>query len=225
MFQFDDESDEEDGDNGMASQNDNDLPGDWLHEHGAKNLHKSWFVQPKYMPDWLYHFFGETVGPLIFVKNGQHLAKPWLFTESREYAPASFWIYPPEPVISLSSYHFDPLTLYHLQIFLWLPHCYVTELWCPNCTGLLEKNGTLAPHQIIEIVDNFYIVFTLQAQYLEALFELVHGHQVEANTLQTTMDQYFNDSIPSFGDFGDCQKYAGFVPSEHYLAKNDDKGH
>lgn len=43
MFQFDDESDEEDGDNGMASQNDNDLPGDWLHEHGAKNLHKCTF--------------------------------------------------------------------------------------------------------------------------------------------------------------------------------------
>ena len=55
-------------------------------------------------------------------------------------------------------------------------------------------------------------------QYLEAAFELVRGQQVEADKLQTTMHQYFNDAIPAFGNFADQDKYAGFVPSDHYLA-------
>jgi hypothetical protein len=60
---------------------------------------------------------------------------------------------------------------------------------------------------------------TIQLQYLEALFDLVHGHQVDADAIQTTLHDHFGNSVPSFGNFGDCQKYAGFVPSEHYLAK------
>ena len=55
-------------------------------------------------------------------------------------------------------------------------------------------------------------------QYLEAAFELVQGWQVKADKLQTMMHQYFNDAIPAFGNFADQDKYAGFVPSDHYLA-------
>lgn len=32
------------------------------------------------------------------------------------------------------------------------------------------------------------------------------------------MHQYFNDAIPAFGNFTDQDKYAGFVPSDCYLA-------
>lgn len=111
------------------------------------------------MPDWLYQFFGQTVGLLIFSKHGRHLAKPCLFTEGKDYAPASFWIHPPKPVMSPSTYHFDPPTLYRPHIFLWLLHFYVHELQCPNCTtGTLEKNSVLSPRRITDIEDNFYIV-------------------------------------------------------------------
>jgi hypothetical protein len=280
-FQFDGESDDDnDNDSGMSSQNDDDSPSDCMHKIGDGSLCKcgfckqiiiqlldsfvAWFIQPKYMPDWLYHYFGETVRPLIHSRNGRHLVKPPLFTESRNYAPASFWIYPPEPVIMLSSHKFDPQTLYCPRIFLWLPHFYVTELRCLKCSGLLEKNGALAPHQITDVEDNFYIVTwayycqkgcwshfhgwsekllstlpayirlafpailsyngglshqvitqlqvgnqhkmgpngvhallcemhtlhfnVLHAQYLEALFDLVHGHQA-ADMIQTTLHQ------------------------------------
>jgi hypothetical protein len=60
---------------------------------------------------------------------------------------------------------------------------------------------------------------TLQAQYLEAVFELVRGRQAELDKIQTTMHHYFDNVVPSFGNFTDHQKYAGFVPSERYLAK------
>ena len=255
------------------------------------------------MPDWLYHFFGETVGPLIFSKRGRQLLKPRLFTEGRDYAPSSFWIHSHEPVMSLSSYHFDPPTLYRPRVFLWLPHFFVKELRCPTCrTGILEKSGALTPRRITDIEDNFYIVTwayycrkgcrshfhgwshkllsslpaylrlafpatlsyrsglsnrviaqlrvgnqhkmgphgvhsllcemhtlqfnTLQVQYLEAAFELVRGRQVEADKLQTTMHQYFNDAIPAFGNFMDQDKYAGFVCTKQSLScYDDDEGH
>lgn len=60
---------------------------------------------------------------------------------------------------------------------------------------------------------------TLQVQYLEAVFELVHGWQAELDKIQTTMHHYFDNVVPSFGNFTNPQKYAGFVPSEYYLAK------
>ncbi|KAF8222866.1 hypothetical protein L208DRAFT_1039534, partial [Tricholoma matsutake] len=31
-------------------------------------------------------------------------------------------------------------------------------------------------------------------------------------------------SVPTFGNFSDCQRYAGFVSSEHYLARMMTKG-
>jgi hypothetical protein len=39
------------------------------------------------------------------------------------------------------------------------------------------------------------------------------------STTQTTLHNHFFEKIPSFGDFGDQQGYAGFVPSEHYLTE------
>ena len=65
------------------------------------------------MPDWLYKYFGDVIGPLILKKTGHNLAKPGVFADTRPYSPASFWIYPPEPAISLSLHWFDPPIFYH----------------------------------------------------------------------------------------------------------------
>lgn len=61
---------------------------------------------------------------------------------------------------------------------------------------------------------------TLQAQYLEAVFEVVCGQESQADTTTTknTLHAYLNFQIPPFGDFGSCQQFAGFVPSERYLS-------
>ena len=92
---------------------------------------KPWFPQPKYMPDWLYRFFGETIKPLITVKNvndGRCLARPLLFTDDKFHAPATMWIHPPDAVFHLShGTKLDPTILYRLCVFLWLPHFFVTN--------------------------------------------------------------------------------------------------
>ena len=58
----------------------------------------------------------------------------------------------------------------------------------------------------------------LQAQYLEAVFEQIRGHQTSDSSSQPqSIHNYIASQFPSFGDFGDDQKYAGFVPSVSYL--------
>ncbi|KAJ7930158.1 hypothetical protein B0H13DRAFT_1858986 [Mycena leptocephala] len=58
----------------------------------------------------------------------------------------------------------------------------------------------------------------LQTQYLEAVFEMVRGRQVNlTGQLQANLDSFLKEKIPGFGDFGDANGYAGFVPSERYL--------
>jgi hypothetical protein len=59
----------------------------------------------------------------------------------------------------------------------------------------------------------------LQAQYLEAVFDMVHGQLEGTNQMQTSIHSYMTMQVPSFGDFGDPQKYVGFVPSKFYLAQ------
>ncbi len=116
----------------------------------------AWFEQPKYMPDWLYKYFGEAIAPLIFRKEGKFLAKPRVYSDP---VHPTFWILPPEPAILLSRRRFDPTLFYRPRIFLWLPHFLVDVLHCPNCkTGTLEKNGALSPRRITDLSDNFYIV-------------------------------------------------------------------
>ncbi|KAJ7148561.1 hypothetical protein C8R43DRAFT_521445 [Mycena crocata] len=59
----------------------------------------------------------------------------------------------------------------------------------------------------------------LQAQYLEAVFEMVRGRQDgQTGEFQTRLDSFLTERIPAFGDFGDRNGYAGFVPSERYLS-------
>lgn len=59
----------------------------------------------------------------------------------------------------------------------------------------------------------------LQAQYLEAVYELVCGYQDHPEEKsQTSLHAYMDVNIPPFGDFGDPERYAGHVPSEFYLA-------
>ena len=59
----------------------------------------------------------------------------------------------------------------------------------------------------------------LQVQYMEALFEQVRGQQTaDVDVLEQNMHMYLVHQVSSFGDFGDNQKYAGFVPDATYLA-------
>jgi hypothetical protein len=59
----------------------------------------------------------------------------------------------------------------------------------------------------------------LQAQYLEAVFEMVRGRQDgQTSVLQSNLDSFLAEKILDFGDFGDRIVYSGFVPSEWYLA-------
>lgn len=60
----------------------------------------------------------------------------------------------------------------------------------------------------------------LQLQYLEAAYELARGYQGlhSGTSSQTTLHAFLNKSLPSFGDFSDPEKYAGYVPSETYLS-------
>ena len=60
----------------------------------------------------------------------------------------------------------------------------------------------------------------LQAQYLEAVYELVRGYQDRPKEKsQTSLHAYMDVHIPPFGDFGDPERYAGHVPGESYLAE------
>ncbi|KAG6818630.1 hypothetical protein H0H93_003334 [Arthromyces matolae] len=255
----------------------------------------TWFKKPKRMPDWLYRYFGDTIAPLIIVKNGRQLQKPPPMCEShaRLHSPPSFWIHQPEPAILLARHHYDPSALFRPRVFLWLPHFYVTKLCCPRCHKTLEKNGALAPRRITDICDSFYIVTwgyycrqgcktffagwnkelmatlplylrhafpailspkggvsrevelqlcvgnqhkmgpcgvrsllfemhthrfnIIQLQYLEAIFELVRGRQ-DMEDYQSTLHEFVSEKFPSIGNFSDPQGYAGYVPSESYLA-------
>ena len=63
---------------------------------------------------------------------------------------------------------------------------------------------------------------TLQAQYLEAIFEVIGSHEsyndATAGHAQSSLHAYLKSQIPAFGDFGSQQQYGGFVPGECYLA-------
>ncbi|KAJ7047966.1 hypothetical protein C8F04DRAFT_1247577 [Mycena alexandri] len=249
---------------------------------------KAWFEQPKYMPDWLYSYFRDTIQPLITRKSGRELAKPACFTES-----------PRTMIFVVSRHRFDPPLMYRPRVFLWLPHFFVDVLLCPECGKKLEKNGIAPPRRVIDMDECFYIVTwqyycregcqthrrgwnpklinslppyvrlafpailsrcsglshnvlaqlrvgnqhkmgptgvrsllfemhtlrfnRLQAQYLEAIFELERGRTTpNSGEVQSSLHGHMNEvarQYPSFGTFDDPEKYAGFVPSEHYLAE------
>ena len=61
----------------------------------------------------------------------------------------------------------------------------------------------------------------LQLQYLEAAAEVIRGTEATAaqdDSCQETMWAHIQLSIPMLGHFGDPEGYAGFIPSETYLA-------
>ena len=118
----------------------------------------AWFAQPKYMPNWLYVYFRDVIQPLILQKNGWTLSKPAVFSSTKSYLPASFWIHPLEAAITHTLHWFGPPALYCPQVFLWLAHFLVKSLHCPNCTSILKKNGALSPHHITDVEGFFYIV-------------------------------------------------------------------
>lgn len=59
----------------------------------------------------------------------------------------------------------------------------------------------------------------IQAQYAEAAFEVVRGRQEMVDASQQSLHSYISNTLPSFGDFSDADKYAGFVPAESYLTQ------
>lgn len=109
------------------------------------------------MPHWLYLYFIEKVGPLIFERKGKHLSRPASFSD-RPGASGSLWLHPPAPIMSLSSYTFVPELLYRPRVFLWIPHFFVETMRCPYCRGVLEKNGACPPRHITDLTDNFWII-------------------------------------------------------------------
>ncbi|KAJ3505980.1 hypothetical protein NLJ89_g7126 [Agrocybe chaxingu] len=174
-----------------------------------------WFKQPKYMSTWLYNYFKDTIGPLLFERNGRNLVKPVIYSETRSCGtPPSFWVYPPEPAILLARHRFDPTLYYSPRVFVWLPHFFV-KLRVSN----QHKMGPNGVHALL--VEMHTLRFsTLQAQYLESAFEVVSGFCGETNGNQTTLHTYLDTTtIPSFGDFGSNDQYSGFVPSERYLSE------
>ncbi|KAJ2922273.1 hypothetical protein H1R20_g14824, partial [Candolleomyces eurysporus] len=120
---------------------------------------KPWFRKPARMSGWLYKYFGTIIKPILYQKNGKNRAAPQSFDENVLHAPASLWIYPPDPIFSLSRHRFDPTLLFRPRVFLWLPHFHVEELVCPYCKSCkLEKNGPAPPRRIVDFTDHFYIV-------------------------------------------------------------------
>jgi hypothetical protein len=72
------------------------------------------------------------------------------------------------------------------------------------------------------LLENHTLRFSmLQAQYLEAMFEMVSGRpDVATSQTQSTLHAFLpTKTLPSFGNFSDSDKYCGFVPSISYLAR------
>ncbi|KAJ6558917.1 hypothetical protein B0H10DRAFT_1967203 [Mycena sp. CBHHK59/15] len=177
---------------------------------------KAWFTQPKGMSMWLYHFFGDIVQPLLFQKRSGKLLRPPSFGNKNADTLGSFWIHPPEPVLTLEGYRFQPTLLYQPCIFLWLPHFFVAQLNCPKCWGALEKNGALRPRRITDSDSCFYIVSWVY-YCRNGCKSHFHGWTCYASEISTKWVPPASCRIPAFGDFGDPQRYAGFVPSASYL--------
>lgn len=110
------------------------------------NFLTAWFNHPKHMPQWLYQYFLDTVGPLIFLKKSRTLFPPPTFSNTCPYLPGSLWLHPSEPIMLLYHHKFEPELLYQPRIFLWLAHFFVQTMHYPNChTGVLEKNRACPP--------------------------------------------------------------------------------
>ena len=111
----------------------------------------AWFKQPKGMSNWLYKYFKEEIGPILFQKQGSYLVEPTLFSDNQSAAP-TFWVQPPEPTIYLAQHRFTPTLYYRPHVFLWLPHFLISKLYCPQCrtAHVLEKNGALQPRCVVD---------------------------------------------------------------------------
>ena len=83
--------------------------------------------------------------------------------------------------------------------------------------GNQHKMGPTGVHSLLLEMHTLHFNI-LQAQYAEALFEQVCGWAADAENVQSNLHAYLVEHIPSFGNFSDPQKYAGFVPSVRYLA-------
>jgi hypothetical protein len=59
----------------------------------------------------------------------------------------------------------------------------------------------------------------LHLQHLEAIHEVTLRREANGNASvsQQTLHAYVSTKFPEFDNFSDLQRYAGFVPSEHYL--------
>ncbi|KAJ6534546.1 hypothetical protein B0H10DRAFT_1972477 [Mycena sp. CBHHK59/15] len=199
VFTYDEESDDE----GMDSQNEED-------ENVSRNTSrtsvveegKAWFKQPKGMPAWLYQFFRDTVQPLLLEKDGKKLLRPPIFSSENAHMPGSFWIRPPESVIALEGYRFNPPTLYQPHIFLWLPHFFVHCLNCPQCRGKLGKNGALTPRRITDSEDTIEKDEPDADQHTSCLGPLDHADLDDSHKIVKHIAN--EDGVPIFGAMWTC---------------------
>ena len=102
-----------------------------------------------------------------------------------------------------------------------LSSCSLTQSGClKNCHhSTLCQIGPGSVHSLL--FERHTLCFnTLQLQYAKSIFELVCGHQMDVNKSQSTLHSYFSTKkLPSFSNFSDQDRYAGFVPSDHYLTE------
>ena len=105
-----------------------------------------------------------------------------------------------------------PATLSHRS---GLSHNVMTQLRVGN----QHKMGPSGVHSLL--IEMHTLHFNrLHLQYLEAIHEVTSRREVvNDNASQQTLHAFVSTTFPEFGNFGDPQHYAGFVPSERYLAQ------
>lgn len=84
--------------------------------------------------------------------------------------------------------------------------------------GNQHKMGPSGIHSLLTEMHTLHFN-RLHLQYLEAIFEVISQREANGKDSQETLHAYISTKFPAFGNFGDPQCYAGFVPSERYLAE------
>ncbi|KAF8133168.1 hypothetical protein K438DRAFT_1998221 [Mycena galopus ATCC 62051] len=194
--------DPESEDEGMESQNEEDLQDNASGSSSQKGSEKAWFDKPKGMPQWEYNYIRNTVEPIIRKKDGRKLAVPSIFTESnsRTGLPSTLWIRPPEPILAF------PAILSRKG---GLSKRLLTLLRGAN----QHKMGPTGVRSVLLEMQTLRFN-TLQLQYLESIFELERGTNSQPRIHEFSSSDH---DYPSFGDFSSPDKYNGFVPSVSYL--------
>ncbi|KAJ6616822.1 hypothetical protein B0H10DRAFT_2219161 [Mycena sp. CBHHK59/15] len=163
--------DSEDEDEGMESQNEDDLVQDagCASTSSGKGSEKVWFIKPKGMPHWEYDYIWKTIQPIIRRKDGRKLAKPSIFGEDNSHAglPPTLWIRPLEPILAFPA--------------------------------ILSRKGGLS-RRVLTLLRgaNQHKMGPTGLQYLESIFELERGTDSQPNIHNFSSDFQY-PSFGDFG--------------------------